>query len=35
MYNKSLGVIGTIGTEKGKSDLKIIYGVEIFRAPRN
>ena len=30
-----LGVTGTIGTEKDKSDLKKIYGVEIFKAPRH
>ena len=35
MYNKILGVTGTIGTEKDKSDLKKIYGVEIFKAPRH
>ena len=35
MYNKILGVTGTIGTEKDKRDLKTIYGVEIFRAPRH
>ena len=35
MYNKILGVTGTIGTEKDKSDLKKIYGVEIFKTPRH
>ena len=35
MYNKILGVTGTIGTEKDKKDLKKIYGVEIFKAPRH
>ena len=35
LYNKILGVTGTIGTEKDKEDLRNIYHVEIFKAPRN
>ena len=35
MYNKILGVTGTIGTEKDESDLRKIYKVEIFKAPRH
>ena len=35
LYNKILGVTGTVGTEKDKNDLRRIYGVEIFKAPRH
>lgn len=35
LYNKILGVTGTVGTEKDKQDLRNIYHVEIFKAPRN
>ena len=35
LYNKILGVTGTVGTEKDRNDLKSIYGVEIFKCPRH
>ena len=35
LYNKILGVTGTVGTEKDRKDLKSIYGVEIFKCPRH
>ena len=35
LYNKILGVTGTVGTDKDRKDLKSIYGVEIFKCPRH
>ena len=35
LYNKILGVTGTVGTDKDRRDLKSIYGVEIFKCPRH
>ena len=35
LYIKILGVTGNIGTEIDRKDLKIIYGVEIFKCPRH
>ena len=34
-YKKILGVTGTVGTNKDKIELMSIYGVEIFKCPRN
>jgi len=35
LYNKIVGVTGTVGTDKDRKDLKSIYGVEIFKCPRH
>ena len=35
MYQKILGVTGTVGTNQDRKDLKQIYKVDIFQCPRH